>query len=90
VETKHLNIKVYGQVQGVFFRESAREEAEKLEISGFIRNESDGTVYVEAEGDKKSLDKFLDWCNSGPEAAIVEKLEVTEGPLKNFKHFLRN
>lgn len=87
---KHLNIKVSGFVQGVFFRETAKAEAEKLGISGFVRNEPDGTVYIEAEGDEASLNKFLTWCNDGPQAATVEKLEVTEGPLKNFSKFGRN
>ena len=87
---KHLNIKIYGQVQGVFFRVSAKEQAEKLGITGFARNEKDGTVYIEAEGDEKKLDQFLEWCRNGPEAAQVEKIEVTEGPLKNFSGFNRD
>lgn len=87
---KHLNIKISGFVQGVFFRVSAKEKAEKLRIKGFARNEEDGSVYIEAEGDKDSLDKFLAWCNDGSEAATVEKIEVTEGPLKNFSSFNRD
>ncbi len=87
---EHLNIKIYGIVQGVFFRTSAKKEAENLNISGFVRNESDGTVYIEVEGKKKSLDKFLQWCKDGPEAAQVEKIEVSAGPLKNFSGFNRD
>lgn len=84
---KHLNIKVYGQVQGVFFRSTAKAEAEKLGIKGFTRNEPDGTVYIEAEGDENSLEKFLSWCHSGPEVAQVEKVDINEAPTKNFKDF---
>lgn len=84
---KHLNIKVYGQVQGIFFRATAKEEAEKLGIKGFARNEPDGTVYIEAEGDKDNLDKFFAWCQKGPSLAKVEKVKITEGPLKNFSGF---
>lgn len=87
---KHLNIKIYGQVQGVFFRISAKQEADKLGIKGFARNEKDGTVYIEAEGEKNNLDKFLEWCKNGPDAAKVEKIEVTEIPLKNFSEFNRD
>lgn len=87
---QHLNIKIYGQVQGVFFRVSAKDEAEKLGIKGFARNEPDGTVYIEAEGDKTSLDKFIKWCHDGPEVAQVDKVEITEGPLKNFTSFGRD
>ncbi len=87
---KHLDIKIFGKVQGVFFRVSAKEEAEKLGIVGFTRNEADGSVYIEAEGDIKSLNKFLEWCKSGPDAAKVKKLIVTEGLIKNFSDFSRD
>lgn len=90
METKHLNIKIFGQVQGVFFRVSAKEEAERLGIKGFARNEPDGTVYIEAEGEKERLDEFIRWCHDGPEAANVEKVEISEGPLKNFSEFARD
>lgn len=84
---RHFNIKVYGKVQGIFFRITAREEAEKLNITGFARNEEDGSVYIEAEGEKENLDKFISWCRKGPPLAKVEKVEVTETPLKNFSDF---
>lgn len=84
---RHFNIKVYGKVQGIFFRITAREEAEKLNITGFARNEEDGSVYIEAEGEKENLDKFISWCRKGPPLAKVEKVEVAESPLKNFSEF---
>lgn len=84
---KHLNIKIYGLVQGIFFRATAKEQANKLTITGFARNEPDGSVYIEAEGEKKNLDEFLKWCNQGPPMAQVEKVLVTEDKLKNFKEF---
>lgn len=87
---KHLNIKIFGLVQGVFFRVSAKEQADKLNLKGFARNESDGTVYIEAEGEKENLDKFIEWCKIGPTLANVEKIEVTKGDLKNFTGFDRD
>lgn len=84
---KHINIKVSGLVQGVFFRASAKEQAESLGISGFAQNLSDGSVYIEAEGVDKSLDKFVNWCHQGPQLAKVEKVETAEGLLKNFTAF---
>lgn len=90
VEAKHLNIRIYGRVQGVSFRESAKAEAEKLGLVGFVRNEPDGSVYIEVEGTKEDLDKFLIWCNDGSEAAEVEKVEVTKDPVKNFSDFKRD
>lgn len=84
---QHLNIRVYGLVQGVFFRATAKEEAEKLNIAGFAQNESDNSVYIEAEGDKENLDKFIKWCNIGPSMAQVEKAVVEDGKLKSFSSF---
>ncbi|OGE29326.1 acylphosphatase [Candidatus Daviesbacteria bacterium RIFCSPHIGHO2_01_FULL_40_11] len=84
---QHLNIKVYGLVQGIFFRASAKEQADKLRLTGFAQNMSDGSVYIEAEGEKKNLDKFVKWCNLGPTMAQVEKVETSESSLKNFNGF---
>lgn len=84
---KHLNIAIYGKVQGIFFRASAKEKAGKLNITGFAKNMPEGAVYIEAEGENIALDKFVDWCNSGPSMAKVEKISVIEGALKNFTKF---
>jgi len=84
---QHLNIKIIGSVQGIFFRATAKEQADKLGITGFAQNEGDGSVYIEAEGVKENLDKFIKWCNIGPTMAQVEKVVITEGQLKNFSKF---
>ncbi|MCL5784025.1 MAG: acylphosphatase [Patescibacteria group bacterium] len=84
---KHLNITIYGLVQGVFFRASAKAEADKLEIKGFTKNLPDGSVYIEAEGEKEKLDEFVKWCKAGPSMAQVKKVEVFEDSLKNFSQF---
>lgn len=84
---KHLNINVYGLVQGVFFRASAKEEADKLNLTGFAKNMPDGSVYVEAEGEENNLEKLIKWCNKGPLMAQVDEVEVSEGSLKDFKEF---
>ncbi len=84
---RHFNIKVFGQVQGVFFRTSAKEMADALDIKGFARNEPDGTVYIEAEGEEENLKKFLEWCKEGPNFARVERVEVVEGEVKKFLGF---
>ncbi len=73
--SKHLSIKVFGGVQGVFFRDLARKKAAMLGLCGFVRNESDGTVYIEAEGEEENLEKFLEWCKKGPMFAKVEKVD---------------
>lgn len=83
----HLDIKVIGKVQGVFFRASTREKANALGIKGFVRNERDESVYIEAEGEENALKEFTAWCRQGPPRAVVEKLDVTEGKAKNFTRF---
>lgn len=85
---KHLNIKIYGQVQGVFFRDSARKKAEEIGIFGFIRNEPDGNVYIEAEGEEEKLKELLDWCKKGSELAEVKKVETKEVAIKNYDCFV--
>lgn len=82
---KHLNIRVTGRVQGVYFRASTRDIATKLKLRGFVRNEPDGSVYIEAEGSEEALDEFVAWCHHGPPAAIVKNVEVQEGPIQNMK-----
>lgn len=85
---KHLNIKVHGKVQGVYFRDSTKMVADQLGVKGWIRNESDGSVYIEAEGDDWILDNFLDWCEEGPERADVQLVEKAESDLQNFQNFI--
>lgn len=63
-------------VQGVFFRDSARQAAQSMEITGYVRNLRDGRVEVVAEGEKDSLDKLVQWCHKGPPAAIVESVDI--------------
>lgn len=86
--TKHINITIYGKVQGVFFRVTAKEKADTLGIKVSARNEPDGSVYIEAEGEKEKIDEFVKWCHQGPSLAQVEKVEVSESSLKKFKEFL--
>lgn len=79
--------KIYGRVQGVFFRKYAREKAQELNINGFVKNESDGTVYFEAEGEKENIERFKQWCSKGSPGAKVTKVETEDSVLKNYKNF---
>lgn len=72
---KHLHIKIFGHVQGVCFRQSAQEVAQKLQLTGWVKNCQDGTVLIEAEGEERQLDTLLEWCQHGPLHASVEKVE---------------
>lgn len=80
-------IRVYGRVQGVYYRGSAREMARRLGIRGFVRNEADGSVYAEATGGAKAMGEFIRWLRQGPPHAHVEELEVDEMIPKDFSSF---
>ena len=84
---KHWNIIVEGKVQKVFFRASIKAVADQLGVKGFVLNQQDGSVYIEAEGDKFALESFLEFCQEGPEDAEVENIECTVSEIKGFKNF---
>ena len=69
---------VRGRVQGVFFRESCRQQAESVGVSGFVSNEPDGTVAAAFEGDPDGVRRMVDWCRTGPRSARVTGVEVGE------------
>lgn len=84
---KHFAIRITGKVQGVYYRASAAEEARRLQLTGFVRNEPDGSVYLEAEGEEEALQQLVAWCRKGPPRARVEQVVVNEGELKHFVSF---
>ena len=69
---------IHGRVQGVFFRDSTRRVAKKLEIKGLAANQSDGTVLVVADGTQDSLRKLKSWLMVGPDMAKVERVEEVD------------
>ena len=84
---QHWKIKIEGKVQGVWFRDSTRKEANRLDLYGFVRNEADGSVYAEVEGSKDKLEEFEKWCHIGSEKSEVAKVTVVEGELAGFTSF---
>jgi acylphosphatase len=72
-----LEATVYGLVQGVYYRQTAQQEAKHLNLVGWIANQPDGTVRVVAEGDDAALRLLLDFLHRGPPAARVERVETT-------------
>jgi acylphosphatase len=70
------HVVVHGRVQGVFFRDSCRREADILGVRGWIANRSDGTVEAVFEGDVGAVDAIVDWCREGPELACVSRVDV--------------
>jgi acylphosphatase len=84
---KRLSITVWGRVQGVGFRYSARTMANYIGVKGLIKNRSDGSVYIEAEGNAEQLDEFVKWCRRGPDHARITDVFVNEISLKNDTSF---
>lgn len=84
---KHLTIRVEGMVQGVGFRWSARSWAAQLGISGFVRNEDDGSVQIEAEGTAEDMESFLAWCEQGPVSARIDRVIAEPGKFKGYSGF---
>ncbi len=84
---EHWNIKVYGRVQGVYYRAWAKEKAVALGLTGFVQNESDGTVYIEAEGEEMALQTFADICLEGPPLARVDRVDVINAGWQGFSGF---
>jgi acylphosphatase len=74
-------------VQGVSFRQNCLNKAVSLDITGWVRNEPDGSVSIAAEGEKKNLDLFIEWCRSGPPYAQVSQVEIKPGKLENYPVF---
>ncbi|PIQ32923.1 MAG: acylphosphatase [Bacteroidetes bacterium CG18_big_fil_WC_8_21_14_2_50_41_14] len=83
-----VRLTIHGKVQGVGFRFYTQRKAQELHISGWVINQRDGTVYVEAEGDKQAVDTFIDWCNEGPSWAEVRLVQTQEIPLQGFDGFV--
>ena len=80
-------IRVHGRVQGVFFRDSCRQEAARLGVAGWVTNEPDGTVAGFIEGEVDAVEALLDWCRSGPRQAKVEKVDVTDAEPRGLSGF---
>ncbi|MEI6650671.1 MAG: acylphosphatase [Candidatus Moraniibacteriota bacterium] len=76
MDTLRTRMRIYGRVQGVGFRSLARREALTLSLSGFVRNENDGSLIIEIEGDRASVDSFVEWAKRGPSRAQVERVEI--------------
>lgn len=73
---EHLSARITGEVQGVFFRAFTRDRAHELGLSGWVRNEPDGSVRIEAEGPKERLDRLLEAVRKGPPRARVDGVEA--------------
>ena len=77
----------HGRVQGVFFRDSTRREAERRGVAGWIRNADDGTVEAWFEGDDEAVDALVEFARSNPGSSEVERLDVEDAEPEGFSGF---
>ena len=84
---KTLRLVIHGRVQGVFFRDSMRREAQRLGVAGWVRNRSDGSVEAAVHGEPADVDAIVRWARHGPERAQVERIEIEpdDGSYTNFE-----
>jgi len=75
---KTQRLRIHGRVQGVWFRESMRREAERLHVAGWGRNAPDGSVEAVVQGSAAAVDALIQWARSGPPLARVERIELDE------------
>lgn len=68
---------VTGEVQGVFFRDSCRQEATRRGVAGWVANRADGSVEAVLEGPTDAVEQVVEWCRVGPPRATVEDVEVS-------------
>jgi acylphosphatase len=76
--TIRRRVTAHGRVQGVFFRDSTREEAERRGVAGTVRNTDGGTVEAVFEGDEEAVEALVEFCRSGPGSADVDRVDVEE------------
>ena len=73
---KQLQLVIRGRVQGVYFRASAQREAKRLGLTGWVKNRSDSSVEIVAEGEEAGIRELYGWAQKGPAAARVERVDT--------------
>jgi acylphosphatase len=87
MNSKTVHIVVQGKVQGVFYRATTKEIADKIGVKGWVRNKKDGCVEITAVGSEQQIQEFIGWCKKGPDRAQVTNLIVTNLQDQDFKDF---
>jgi acylphosphatase len=85
--TVRRRVRAHGRVQGVFFRDSVRRDAEHAGVAGWAANRPDGSVEVVFEGEPAAVDRLVEACRAGPGHATVDRLDVAEEPPEGLRGF---
>ena len=85
---KRIRIRIFGHVQGIFFRQHTKKFADSNNITGFVKNEKDGSVTILAEGYENALTHLLEWCKGDAHGAVIRYIEKNwENVSKGFSSF---
>lgn len=87
MESRAVEVRVTGLVQGVFYRARCAEEAARLGVTGWVRNEYDGSVRARFEGSADAVDAMVAWCRGGSPRAVVDRVDVTDAPVEGLTRF---
>ena len=84
---KTIHLIISGKVQGVFFRATAKRQAQRLNITGWVKNTTEGNVELIVSGEAEILEEFIQWCNNGPDNAQVLNVKVNDNTYQHFDSF---
>ena len=84
---KSIHLIISGKVQGVFFRDSARRKANELGLTGFVRNLSNGTVEIVAQGSEEKINELIEFIKNNPGHSKVKDIEINHKDLEKFNGF---
>lgn len=84
---KAVRVYFFGTVQGIFFRNFIKEQADKLKVNGYVRNKEDGSVEAWFEGNSENVNKMVELCKKGPKHAMINKLDVADENFQGRKEF---
>ncbi len=84
---KSVRLYITGTVQGVFFRGFVKENAERYNVKGFVRNLEDGRIEIFLEGDSGDVNKMIELCKKGPKHSIIRKVEEKSERFQDIKGF---
>ena len=84
---KSVRLYVSGAVQGVFFRSFIKENAERYDVNGFVRNLEDGRVEAFLEGNSDNVNKVIEVCKEGPKHVQIKNVEIKTEIFQGFKNF---